>query len=180
MDYSKKEYAIIYDFINEPPRFVLAIIGLVVIIIGYVIIKYTMKEKESGKKDLFGILESSKKIIFGFILIVVGLIMIGFTTNLSEYFEVRKVYKNKKFSITEGYASSLQINQGKNSNRNFYLNGVYFEMISNKIGDYNCSYNDIGFYDIQDSTYLRISYFKKNEINLILKIEKVNSLSKRY
>lgn len=169
------ETIVLYDFIEESPRIFTSIICLIPCIVGYFIIRHTMRNDENGEKDQLGVLVSSKKIIIGLFFILFGFLMFIFTFNLGDYFNTRKIYKKSKFQFTEGYLRGTRIVLGKVDRLNFYINDAYFELASNNIIDYGCNFQDIKFNEIPDSTYLKISYIQKSGHNVILKMEKVTA-----
>lgn len=163
---------ILYNFADTYPRMSIIRFGSFILsIVGYFLIRHTMKTKETGEVDSMGILDSSKNIIIGLIFIPFGLFISFSDLNLSGYFKAKKVYDKNDLIVTEGYVSRLKVYLGKHDNLEFFINGKYFKLEDRN--NYSCRFGDILYYsEIQDSSYLKITHYSIDEQDIIFKIEK--------
>lgn len=165
-------YILIYDFLDQPPRLFFPLIFFGFAIAGYFLIKSSLKPTSHDDKDIFGVKNSSKKGIIGLFFILFGLSMGFWSLNLSDYFRTRSVYKNGDLKIVSGPATNLVINnKGKNDNMDFYVSGQRFRLGTNDLRKYGCTYSDFNYINMEDSTYLKITYFVKDGQNIILRAQ---------
>ena len=156
-------FILLYDFLDEPPRLVFPLVFFAFAISGFFLIKSSVKTTNS---------DSSKKSIIGLIGIVFGLSLGFWSLNLSDYFKTRSVCKNGGLTIVSGPVTNLVINnKGKNDNMEFYVSGQRFRLSTNDFRNYGCTYSDLDYINIQDSTFLKISYFVKDGQNIILRAQ---------
>lgn len=156
-------FILLYDFLDEPPRLFFPLAFFAFAISGFILIKSSTKTKNS---------DSSKKSIVGLMGIILGLSLGFWCLNLSDYFKTRSVYKNNDLTIVSGPVTKLVINnKGKNDNMEFYVGGQRFTLSTNDFRNYGCTYSDFDDANIQDSTFLKISYFVKDGQNIVLRVQ---------
>ena len=166
-------YILIYDFLDQPPRLFVPIIFFGLAISGFFLIKSSLKRTSiNEEKDLLGVKNSSRKSIIGLVGILLGLLGSFWSLNITDYFKTRSLCKSGDLTIVSGPVTNLVINnKGKNDNMDFYVSGQRFGLSTNDLRNYGCTYSDFDNINIEDSTFLKITFFVKDGQNIILRAQ---------
>ncbi len=158
----------VYDFGHEPLRIGSMLIPVSFVLIGYGLAFFNIKSNSS--KERKRTYNTTFGIIFGTFALLFGAVTIP--NNLSTYYETKNIYKFKKYTVIEGIVENfVPMPYSGHQDEKFTLNNVNFSY-----SDFNESY--YGFNNtkshggpIDSKKNVRLSYFTKNDNNIILKIE---------
>lgn len=161
-------WTIVYDFGNESLRTGWMLIPISFVLIGYGLAFFNIKSNKSKNKK--GTYNTTFGVIFGTFALLFGAVTIPY--NLSTYYETKNTYKLKKYTVIEGVVENfIPMPFTGHQYEKFTLNKVNFNY-----SDFDESY--YGFNNtkshggpIDASKNIRLSYFAKNDKNIILKIE---------
>lgn len=165
---------LVYDFAGRLPRWEPILFPLVFVAAGIGVYFYCRKYMDPKKVDLFGINKRKHGLVFGSVFAsLAGLVWIVITFfTLKEYFNTKKIYVQRSFSIVEGRVRNFHpVPAGGHDSEKFDVAGVHFELSDYDAGTYG--YNNAASHGgvIREDLAVRIGYFNNGDKNVIVKLE---------